>query len=88
MTILTLSPKHLFEFIGSKLADITAKSKHWAQIEKGFFNALKELGEKEGYTVYMMGLGEGEYLVDLCWYFEKERVRRDLYPIRYKSFSD
>jgi len=73
---LTLSLEQLFEFICLKLAEITKRSKGWVQIEKRLFDALKELGEKQGYSVYMKGVGEGEYLVDLCWYFEKEPMRK------------
>jgi len=78
VVFLTLSPQQLFEFISSKLADITIKSKKWAQIEKGLFDALMELGKKEGYSVYVKGgsKGEGEYLVDLCWYFEQRSLRK------------
>lgn len=73
---MTLSPQQLFEFVSSKFADITVKSKKWTQLEKGLFKALKDLGEKEGYSVYVTGKGQQEYLVDLCWYFEKEPMRK------------
>jgi len=71
---LTLSPKQLFEFISQKFADITKKAKRWVEIENGLFDALRKLGEEQGYSVYMKG--EGEYLVDLCWYFETEPLRK------------
>jgi hypothetical protein len=66
----------MFEFISSKLTDIMAESEQWTQIEKGLFNVLKELGEKEGYSVYVRGVGEGEWLVDLCWCYDKEPIRK------------